>query len=164
MASVPEAITHHQFPPKDGQFRHGHTYFNAGFFMFSPSSLLHEHYTSLTNHANMSDLKFDTLCPEQNLLNYAHRREGPMPWVDLSLKWNVIRATKNDVKNGAVTLHAKWWEAEELSNWFLGEVSRMQGFYQGRDEVMRKMEFGDEVPVSTRVKRWAKRKVYETRG
>ncbi|PVI04348.1 glycosyltransferase family 8 protein [Periconia macrospinosa] len=76
MASTPEIKRRHVFPPSDEDFRHGPDYFNAGFYVFSSSNILHVHYKSLTS--NTTKPKFKSGCPEQNLLNYAHRRNGPM--------------------------------------------------------------------------------------
>lgn len=112
---------------------HGPDYFNAGFFVFSPSNLLHTHYTSLTT--NTTKPKFKSGCPEQNLLNYAHRRNGPLPWTTLESKWNIVRANKNDIEMGAVSLHSKWWDAKGLWQWFDREVAEMEGYYAAMDEV-----------------------------
>ncbi|KAF2646744.1 nucleotide-diphospho-sugar transferase, partial [Massarina eburnea CBS 473.64] len=131
MASAPETKTRHSFPPLNKDFLHGPDYFNAGFFLFSPSAILHTYYTSLAS--NSSSKKFRTDCPEQNLLNYAHRKDGPMPWTTLDSKWNIVLANKNDVEKGVVSVHMKWWNGKGLWQWFDREVSRMEGFYWGRD-------------------------------
>ncbi|KAF2834634.1 glycosyltransferase family 8 protein [Patellaria atrata CBS 101060] len=161
-ASVPESKPEHNFPPKDSDFWHGHNYFNAGFFMLSPSTELFDHYLSIASPANASQPKFNSACPEQNLLNYAHRREGAMPWQDLAVTWNIIRASKKDIDRGAFSLHTKWWNANQDIQEFLGkELERMKGFYEGWDERRREVE-GAVVPgTAMKLKRWVKKQVYE---
>lgn len=104
--------------------------------MFSPSQIIYDHYLSLTKPINGTDkMKFKSYLPEQNLLNYAHRKDGPMPWQHLSTHWNIIRGTKNDVDKGAVSMHTKWWAPEkDMEQWFTKEVARMEGFYEARDQ------------------------------
>lgn len=92
--------TNHEIPPIKWP------YFNAGFFMLSPSATLFNYYTSLLE----TEGKFDTAYPEQNLLNYAHRERGNMPWRELSWKWNVNLPTMRDVRAGVRSLHVKGWD------------------------------------------------------
>ncbi|KAF1962505.1 nucleotide-diphospho-sugar transferase [Byssothecium circinans] len=134
MASAPECKARHNFPPSDADYLHGPDYFNAGFFMFSPSNLLHAHYSSLAS--NSSANKFQTDYPEQNLLNYAHRRDGPMPWTTLDGKWNIVYGNQDDVDKGLVSVHMKWWNGLDLEQWFEKEVAGMEAFYLERDEVV----------------------------
>jgi hypothetical protein len=47
--------------------------------MFAPSKEMFNYYTSFLNIKD----SFDPRYPEQNLLNYAHRWGGPMPWKEL---------------------------------------------------------------------------------
>jgi alpha-N-acetylglucosamine transferase len=61
----------HPYPPPQDA-----SYLNCGFFVFSPSKVLFSYYASLLSLPG----RFDPGFPEQNLLNYAHRREGNMPW------------------------------------------------------------------------------------
>ncbi|KAL5322687.1 hypothetical protein ACEPPN_010662 [Leptodophora sp. 'Broadleaf-Isolate-01'] len=59
--------------------------------------------------------RFDSTYPEQNLLNYAHREWGNMPWTHLKTGWNVNLPNMNDVKKGVRSVHAKLWaEGNEL--------------------------------------------------
>jgi len=99
-ATVPEVrSTVHSYPPLTLP------YFNSGFFLLSPSIQLFNYYISLL------DLKgrFDTTYPEQNLLNYAHRESGNMPWSRLSYRWNINLPNMNDVKKGVASVHSKLW-------------------------------------------------------
>jgi alpha-N-acetylglucosamine transferase len=77
----------HPYPPDPDL-----TYLNCGFFVFAPSKVLFEYYMSLLQLPG----RFDPGFPEQNLLNYAHRREGNMPWKPLWYGWNVNWPTERD--------------------------------------------------------------------
>jgi len=77
----------HPYPPDTSS-----TYLNCGFFVFTPSKVMFDYYVSLLRAPG----KFDSGFPEQNLLNYAHRREGNMPWKVLWYGWNVNWPTEND--------------------------------------------------------------------
>ncbi|KUJ19403.1 nucleotide-diphospho-sugar transferase, partial [Mollisia scopiformis] len=102
-ASLPEVLhTMHPYPP------HAWRNFNAGFFLFSPSLALFNYYLSLLNITN----RFDPTYPEQNLLNYAHREFGNMPWRRLGGRhgeWNINLPNMNDVRKGVRSVHAKLW-------------------------------------------------------
>jgi alpha-N-acetylglucosamine transferase len=91
--------TNHAIPPVPWP------YFNAGFLMLSPDMKLFEYYTSLLEVEG----KFDSTYPEQNLLNYAHREDGPMPWKEMNWKWNVNLPTMRDLEAGVKSLHVKGW-------------------------------------------------------
>lgn len=45
--------------------------------------------------------------PYRDLLNYAHRVEGPMPWPELQFSWHLNWANDNDLNGGMAALHAK---------------------------------------------------------
>lgn len=94
----------HEYPPVPMG------YFNAGFFMMEPNVEIFEYYTSLFDLG-----RFDSVFPEQNLLNYAHRQSGNMPWTRLHYSWNIQLPNMNDVKKGVHSVHAKLWtEGNEL--------------------------------------------------
>lgn len=44
---------------------------------------------------------------EQSLLNYAFRREGAMPWAELSYMWSATWLSMNDHEGGIVSLQEK---------------------------------------------------------
>lgn len=99
-STLPEVLNIvHSYPPLTKP------YFNAGFFMLAPSTQLSEYYISLLNLSG----RFDSRYPEQNLLNYAHRDNGNMPWRRLGYWWNINLPTLKDVKEGVVSVHAKLW-------------------------------------------------------
>jgi hypothetical protein len=50
-------------------------YFKPGFFIFVPPHQMYDLYYAILNMEN----PFDSRYPEQNLLNYAHRKGGKMP-------------------------------------------------------------------------------------
>lgn len=94
----------HDWPPSDrGRFP---GYFNAGFFMLKPSKKIFDYYIGLLNIPN----RFSPEYPEQNLLNYAHRWDGAMPWKEISGKWNSKFTSEQDLKGGVVSMHEKWWK------------------------------------------------------
>lgn len=105
-ATLPEMLhTTHPCPP------HPWPRFNAGFILFAPSFKLFEYYTSLLALPE----RFVSTYPEQNLLNYAHREGGNMPWALLDLRWNTALPNMHDVKMGVKSVHAKLWtEGTEL--------------------------------------------------
>jgi alpha-N-acetylglucosamine transferase len=94
-------VTHviHDYPPVPM------SYFNAGFFLLAPSNKLLKYYKSLFRLKG----RFDTTYPEQNLLNYAHRQDGNMPWGRLHHGWNIVLPNIDDVKAGVASVHAKLW-------------------------------------------------------
>ncbi|KAI7281521.1 nucleotide-diphospho-sugar transferase [Hortaea werneckii] len=129
-AGVPEPKVKHHYPPSDeaGDW-HNINYLNAGFFVLQPSQELLSYYTSLTT---LED-RFDPHLPEQNLLNYAHRREGNMPWKQLDSKWNMHYPSMDDLEGGVVSLHEKWWAPvnADLAPFLLSWRWRMEGYYEG---------------------------------
>jgi alpha-N-acetylglucosamine transferase len=124
----------HPYPPNPDL-----KYLNCGFFVFTPSRPLFDYYISLLQLPG----RFDPGFPEQNLLNYAHRREGNMPWKMLWYGWNVNWPTERDWRGGAASFHAKYWDGDPSNDPVLKAVWReqraeMQGFYRGRDEALKK--------------------------
>ena len=99
-ATLPEVQNKiHSYPPVRI------SYFNAGFFLFSPSKKLFNYYISLLE----LERRFDSTYPEQNLLNYAHRENGNMPWLRMSHHWNINLPNSNDVEKGVASVHSKLW-------------------------------------------------------
>ncbi|EME88017.1 glycosyltransferase family 8 protein [Pseudocercospora fijiensis CIRAD86] len=138
-AGVPEMMTVHHYPPsQDAHDYPNFNYLNAGFFVFEPSMELLAYYISLTDTPG----RFEPELPEQNLLNYAHRRNGNMPWIQLDTKWNMHYPTVQDLEGGVATLHEKWWEPmyADLRPYLESWRWRMEGFYEGRDLTMTKRD------------------------
>ena len=126
-AGNPEAFTtEHDWPPPDGN------YLNAGFFVFTPSLELFQYYMSLLQ---IPDL-FNPSMPEQNLLNYAHRKDGNMPWQRLHYGWNINWPTVKDLNNGVASMHDKYWNPldRELGNRWLKLRWEMAGYYRALEK------------------------------
>jgi alpha-N-acetylglucosamine transferase len=101
-ASHPEVLhTSHPYPPPEWPN------FNGGFFLISPSLQMCHYLTSLLGISE----RFDSTYMEQNLLNYAHREMGNMPWSRLDWKWNINLPNMNDVHAGVHSVHAKLWSS-----------------------------------------------------
>jgi len=131
-AGVPETEKAHHYPPtEEGHDWPNIDYLNASFFVLQPSLSLLDYYTSLTTLPD----RFDPHLPEQNLLNYAHRREGNMPWHQLDTKWNVHYPTFEDLEGGVVSLHEKWWAPvnAELEPFLQSWRWRTEGFWEAKD-------------------------------
>lgn len=119
----------HEYPPPTDL-----SYLNCGFFVFTPSKVLFDYYMSLLQLPG----RFDPGFPEQNLLNYAHRRDGNMPWTPLWYGWNVNWPTERDWRGGARSFHAKYWDGDPSHDPVLKAIWReqraeMEGFYRGRE-------------------------------
>jgi alpha-N-acetylglucosamine transferase len=125
----------HAFPPGEGTGLKTIGYMNAGFFIMAPSLPAFEYYKSLMDIEN----SFKPLYPEQNLMNFAHRWEGPMPWREVAYTWNVRCPTENDFEKGLVSMHEKWWkqpylyENKKVKDWLLTRRYEMKGWYDAYD-------------------------------
>ena len=119
----------HPYPPPPGD------YLNIGFFVLRPDPILFAYYEQLMSEQNEG--LFSTQYPEQDLMNFAHRRDkgGRMPWQQLWYGWNMNFGTDNDYNQGARSFHGKFWQGGE--NGMLTEIWReqrgeMYGFWKGR--------------------------------
>ncbi|KAK5127003.1 hypothetical protein LTR85_008362 [Meristemomyces frigidus] len=133
-AGVPEGHVSHHYPPTEEQHDWPNIdYLNAGFFVLQPSLELLNYYTSLTTLPD----RFDPHLPEQNLLNYAHRRTGNMPWRQLDTKWNIHYPTVEDLTGGVASLHEKWWApvSTDLAPFLQSWRWRMEGYWEARDAI-----------------------------
>lgn len=102
-AGKPETFNwDHPFPPNDDNM------LNAGFFVASPSRKMFEYYMDLVNKPDRVDLGF----MDQGVFNYAHRKEGNMPWQVLDPKWNINFARKRDYDGGCRSFHDKYWDGK----------------------------------------------------
>lgn len=102
-------------PPPGQEFYEKDNYMNAGFFVLHPSKDLFDYYITLLDTPE----QFDSAYPEQNLLNCAHRTDGPMPWQDLGPGWNSKGASQSDYEKGLKSIHHKWWRP--IPDQFVGE-------------------------------------------
>lgn len=99
-------------------------YMNAGFFAISPSMDMYNFFISLLDHP----LPFRLDYPEQNLLNFAYRTDGQMPWQDLGTEWNDITQLKPSYDRNARSLHHKWWvkiSDDSIGEFIDGALQRM---------------------------------------
>ena len=111
----------------------GESPFNAGFFIFSPSATLFNYYLSLLELPG----RFDSTYPEQNLLNYAHREGGNMPWrqIDMKKGWNTNLPNLDDLSR-VKSVHVKGWAEEqykttELSMRWGAKRDEMEKYFGG---------------------------------
>ena len=83
---------------------------------------------SVMNHYR----RFDPHTMEQSLLNYAFRRNGPMPWLELDYKWSATWPNLKDLAEVA-TLHEKLWRSgpEELKALWREWKGKMETFHGG---------------------------------
>lgn len=107
-------------------------YLTSGFFIFTPSLTLFNYYISLLSLPE----RFDPDLPEQNLLNYAHRQDGNMPWTPLWYGWNANWPTERDWRSGAHSFHAKFWDGDPSHDPVLKAIwkeqrAEMEGFIGG---------------------------------
>ena len=124
----------HPYPPPANE-----DWFCSGFFVFSPSQEMFNYYLSLVTLEN----RFDPFYPDQNLLNYAHRWDGPMPWTKFNYTWTTTFPTIKEYEMGAASLHEKYWleeyRKEEFGQDVLGRMwleakGNMTEFYQQKDQ------------------------------
>ena len=90
----------HNYPPDPSL-----SWMCSGFMVFKPSQEIFEYYVSIMERRNSFDAQF----PDQNLLNYAHRWDGPMPWTKVYYKWTSTYPTIKEYAMGAAALHEKYW-------------------------------------------------------
>ena len=90
----------HRYPPDPAL-----DWMCSGFMVFKPSQEMFDYYLSIMERKD----SFDPMYPDQNLLNYAHRRDGPMPWTDVYYKWTSTYPTIKEYAMGAASLHEKYW-------------------------------------------------------
>ncbi|PVI03745.1 glycosyltransferase family 8 protein, partial [Periconia macrospinosa] len=131
-AAVTEMKAEHAFPPsRENNDFPNYNYFNAGFFVFKPSLDMLAYYLSVLDIPD----RFNPDMQEQNLLNYAHRREGAMSWMLLENTWNIHFPRWEDVQGGVKSIHDKWWDPldDRLKDMMVAWRWRMEGFFEMRD-------------------------------
>ena len=115
MAGQPQQTGHSKPYPPDL----GNDWLCLGFFLFKPSQAMFNYYMALKSIEG----RFDTRFPDQNMLTYAHRRDGPMPWRRIDYRWTSTFPTWSDYLMGAASFHEKYWKPESG----LGEEERTLG-------------------------------------
>ncbi|THY54930.1 nucleotide-diphospho-sugar transferase [Aureobasidium pullulans] len=130
LATVAEANPFHNYPPTAAAHDYKDpNYFNAGFFLFRPDLTLFRHFEKILQLEG----RFDPQYPEQNLLNYAFRRSGQMPWIEMDGNWHIRFPTVGDMEQGVASMHDKWWSAhmdKGLQPYYDSIRWRMEGFYE----------------------------------
>lgn len=129
-AATPESLDRdHAYPFLDLE-RKQH-YFNVGCMLFSPSKEIYNFYLSILDHPDM----FGHGWPEQDLLNYIHRLEGPMPWSRLHFSWYLNWPNINDIDGQMAIIHEKYWEQtlNLAGRIALSRVWEMQGYWIGKE-------------------------------
>ena len=123
----------HRYPPDPTM-----DWMCSGFMVFKPSQEIFEYYSSIMERED----SFDPMYPDQNLLNYAHRWDGPMPWTNVYYKWTSTYPTIKEFAMGAAALHEKYWldinRIEEEGQDILGGMwlkvkSDMEAFYRDNE-------------------------------
>ena len=121
----------HPYPPPGGD------YFSSGFFLCQPSIAMFNYYVTV---AKIKD-RFNSNAPEQGLLNYAHRRDGPMPWTDIYYKWTTTWPSMKEYEAGAHSLHEKWWDEKIALDpnlrklWYIAR-GEMEGYQRGLKQAL----------------------------
>ena len=109
-------------------------YFSGGVFLAQPSIELLNYYLSI---AEIED-RFDSNAMEQGLLNYAHRKDGPMPWAEVNYIYTTTWPSMKEYKAGAHSLHEKWWDLgiqldpDLRKLWFIAK-GEMLGFHEAHE-------------------------------
>jgi len=134
MAASPESLQRdHAYPflDPDGTAKN----FNGGLFMYSPTAEVFQYYKSLLSHPKL----YNTGVPDQDLINYAHRWEGPMPWKRLHPSWYINWPNDNDLAGNMALLHSKWWvhdtssPSDAVEKFALSRRWEMEGYWTGRE-------------------------------
>ncbi|KAJ5364856.1 uncharacterized protein N7496_010569 [Penicillium cataractarum] len=128
-AATPDIPARKQIFPPDVDNEWHRDYFNAGVMLSSPNDKLFQYYLAILAQPDI----FGHMWPEQDLLNFAHRWDGPMPWRQLNLSWHLKPPLEVDVDAGMAMLHCKYWESGEDSCHRISRARRwqMQGFWEG---------------------------------
>jgi len=138
-AGVPDAWGYdHAFPPPETS-EQGLSFFNTGFFVLAPSTEIFAYYAGLVSDVANKDKLGGAEFPDQDALNYAHRRDGNMPWRRLGAQWQANWPTKRDWEAGVKSFHAKYWDGDPSHDVVLREEwervrDEMRVFYRGWDE------------------------------
>jgi alpha-N-acetylglucosamine transferase len=135
LAGGPEVLSeNHTFPPsrEANDFIHPYS-LNMGFCLLAPSLELFEYYLSILRIPK----RFNSATMEQSLLNYAHRRDGPMPWVDIPFTWTTTKPNVKDLVGQVASWHMKWWKPvdylPEVGEWAMRKKEEMLRFYEQKD-------------------------------
>ncbi|KAJ5101716.1 hypothetical protein NUU61_003938 [Penicillium alfredii] len=130
-STSPETMDYdHPFPFYDTENKIPN--FNSALALYTPSASAFQYYLEILARP---ELFFNAL-PDQDLLNYAHRRGGPMPWNTLDPTWYINWPTPADIDGGMAILHSKFWFDEhyrEVQEYCLSRRWEMEGYWMGRE-------------------------------
>ncbi|KAK4692320.1 hypothetical protein P7C71_g4859, partial [Lecanoromycetidae sp. Uapishka_2] len=108
--------------------------FSGGFFLLRPSISMFNYYMKIASIPE----RFDSFAMEQGLLNYAHRKDGPMPWQEINYEYVTAWPSMKQVSAGAHALHEKFWDHsiemdEELRDMWIMAKGAMLGYYEHKE-------------------------------
>lgn len=111
----------HPFPPPPTNL------FSAGFWILAPSREMFSYLMSVIEHRG----RFNPTTMEQSLLNYAFRREGAMPWIELNYQWSATWPNMKDFEGGVASLHEKlqWNGPAELRRLWADYKKKMEAHF-----------------------------------
>ncbi|KAJ5652800.1 hypothetical protein N7507_010226 [Penicillium longicatenatum] len=134
MAASPESLQFdHPYPFLDPE--NTKDYFDSGLLMYSPSIELFQYYMELINKPDL----FHTGTPVQDLLNYAHRWGGSMPWKRIHYSWYLNWPNDNDLKGNMSLLHTKGWDhafsysSDAVKKFAFARRWEMEGYWIGKE-------------------------------
>ncbi|KAF2810940.1 nucleotide-diphospho-sugar transferase, partial [Mytilinidion resinicola] len=124
----------HGYPPDWDHGLKKYGKFCAGFFILKPSETIFNYYKALLDIEG----RFDSKYMEQNLLNYAHRWDGAMPWREIPTTWNIRSINDHDFDEGVASMHEKWWDlifskSEKIMGFMKAQRWQMEGYYKAID-------------------------------
>jgi alpha-N-acetylglucosamine transferase len=137
-AGSPGVWQDHHYPPLRSEESFGGHWANGGFWVMAPSAELFAHYESVLALPH----RFETVFPEEALLNYVHRNGGNMPYEQLDYRWSLSGwPNRADYDGGVKSMHDKWWRPPEgLGDLFRQLRWQMDGYFKGRDAALRMKE------------------------
>ncbi|KAJ5101896.1 hypothetical protein NUU61_004118 [Penicillium alfredii] len=122
----------HPFPftNEDGAIKE----FNSALAMYTPNEAIFQYYMDLI--AKPDSFPFWGL-PDQNLLNYAHRLDGPLPWQQLEPSWYINWVNPNDLEGEVAIFHIKYWNMEYphplVREYALSRRWEMEGYWLAKE-------------------------------
>lgn len=112
--------------------------FGSGVFLYTPTVEILQYYVGLLDQSEL----YQTGSGGHDLLNYAHRHGGPMPWERLQHPWYVDRPEERDLNGQASLLKTKWWiqygksshGSRSVGNFGQERRWEMEGYWVGRGD------------------------------
>jgi alpha-N-acetylglucosamine transferase len=113
-------------------------YLCACFMLLRPSDAIFAYYEWVLNQP---EARFEAYYPDQDLLIYAHRPEGAMPWRRVPVNWSMNDGEAADelemAENSVKSLHVKGWKgadggnvgSEKVKKLWKDRVDEMERYY-----------------------------------